>query len=357
MKKMKLFNFLLITIGFLVYGCKPTIESDRIEQVQNFVEINGIKAILPKGYIKNDFIEPKIDDIFGNLTFSENSKNFRMTAKDERIEKLYAYIEKEKAKYPNLSIQPLRNNDIVRIKKDFPSLKNEIDILNASNEVFTYYNSFVRKAIKEAYKIDSARPSGIIDDFFQYQVYFGVLAGVNLLDIYLAAEEAGADTYSRYGTNRDYSNDDNANIYEHCLWNAYGVRYMIQTGRSKDGAIRLMCDVAVKWEAKNHASEDIMFSKLPAVMDLKNNLASRTYMDENVKWGIWILRKWPNQADIRNYFGPKCDVTNGYSTYSSAEGIINSLNSSNARSILKSAQYYANRTLVASAGVKHYPKL
>jgi hypothetical protein len=88
---MKKSNFLsLLTVGLLIIGCKTSIEPTGIDQIQNFVEINGIKATLPNGFSKSDFVEPKIDEIFGNLEFSENLKSFRLTSKDERIEKLYA---------------------------------------------------------------------------------------------------------------------------------------------------------------------------------------------------------------------------------------------------------------------------
>jgi hypothetical protein len=348
--------FTTFICGIVFIGCKDDINEMNPKSETQFIEVNGLKAILPNGYKPNDFKELSFDDLFKNVSFSEKLKNIKsLREKDEKVSQLYDFISKEKKKYPDLSKEPLDKNDVKRISKDFPSLKSEMEIMDNSNEVFLYYNSMVRKSIADKYNVKNLRPSGIVDDYFQYQLYIGILAGVNLIDIYSASNAAGSETLARYGTNRDLTNNNNANAFEHCLWNSFSVINLLTTGRSKSGAIGLMADFGVKWELKNHPSESVMFNDNAAVMDLKNNLAARTYMDDKVSWGVFFLRKKPSKTDILTYFGNQTDFTSGYLANQSATSI-KTLLGTNATTLLKSSYNYTDRSLVVLPS-PHYNKI
>lgn len=104
-------------------------------------------------------------------------------------------------------------------------------------------------------------------------------------------------------------NDYKNNAYRHSLWNALGMKYMIDAGVSKNSSADIMRDVATSYEAAqsewqlfwntasfpgNNPQQIFHWVNMSTIstsgaMDLNNNLVGRTYVYKNIGWGVFGL--------------------------------------------------------------------
>jgi hypothetical protein len=100
---------------------------------------------------------------------------------------------------------------------------------------------------------------------------------------------------------------DQINAFLHSTWNALSIRYILKGApSSEDQAIDFTQDGTSKHEQDNSGNQ---IRNDQSAMDLFNNMAARSWMKDETKWGVGPLRKMPSTEDIVNTMASKANAS------------------------------------------------
>lgn len=327
MKKFR-FNHLLgglLSLSFLVSSCHPDVTDSPVpvESTQTMM-YRGVEVVIPANFPK-EALNPsfsgfatRVQNVFG-VTFSNARVSGEEKQQKQDISELLRMLADEKVKTPDLSKYPLEEADLKRISRDFPSLKTEQDVRKYQDAVFNFYNDLVREAVLQKMVKKNKGARGELALFLTGSpLLLALWVGWPYVWINQARQDADHRVLNdvvggRFGgtSGIDWDvinmNDYKNNAYRHSLWNALGMKYMIDAGVSKNSSADIMRDVATGYEAAqsewqlfwNTASFPgnnpqqifhwVSANSTSGAMDLNNNLVGRTYVYKNIGWGIFGL--------------------------------------------------------------------
>lgn len=327
----------------MVYACKPSVEplaqdsvdlplaADMKQVVYQNVKVN-VRADFPE-----QALNPASLSVYVAYLKGISESKARLAASElPNLSGQYILelLQEAKKQYPDLSNSPIDSKDLKMISKNFPSVKTEEDVWKNHDVIFDFYNDLIREdALRKALKGDKPKANG------------GRLANFEPMDLLAASpiyalwvgwpfiwmQVARSDADHRVVTdvnnfmiptneslpidNASKVDNERGNAFRHSVWNALGVKYMIDAGVSKTRALEKMRDVATTYEAMTGqwgilvATNDALwnnpqqaFDNVPQgnnnAMDLHNNMVGRTYMEKNTSWGIFGLRRMPSYSEI-----------------------------------------------------------
>lgn len=100
---------------------------------------------------------------------------------------------------------------------------------------------------------------------------------------------------------------DQINAFLHSTWNALSIRYILKGApASENQAIDFTQDGTAKHEQDDNGNQ---IRNDQSAMDLFNNMAARSWMKDETKWGIGPLRKMPSVEDIINTMTSKANAS------------------------------------------------
>lgn len=356
----KLVSMVCIVAVSLVYSCKPSIEpSVEATEVAATTELQEVMYRGIKAMVRADFPEralaPKTLVDYVEYLKGIQAPGARLAASDipnlsgQYVLDLMLEIKKG---YPDLSKSPIPDKDMKEIRKNFPTIVKEEDVWKNHDAVFHFYNDLIRedalrKALKEGKpKTGSGRVANFEPmDLLAASPIYALWVGWPF--IWMRRAQTDADHRVVTDVNNGMIptsvplpieadsaakvNHERGNAYRHSVWNALGVKYMIDAGVSRNGALDKMRDVGTTYEAMRGAwrtfvaANDALwnnpqqaFDNVPrsneTAMDLHNNLVGRTYMQNNISWGLFGLRRMPSYSQIcdelrvravnASYYGP-----------------------------------------------------
>lgn len=352
-----------IILAFVLGSCKdneltkeiPLPQTSESEVGYELVDYQGLKVTVPKGFPKealNPTSFPKYVDYLKNIGSVANRRVDAGGGADvSKIDAGYLInlMLETKKTYPDISKSPLKDKDLRQIMKDIPSIRNEQDMWKNNDIVFDYYSDLIREeALRKALKDPKAvKSNGRTDDaillfagtFVVYVAWVGwpyawMLQAQNDADYRVVQDISGGLIPTSKPLPIAAAKDvdgEKGNAYRHSLWNALGVKYMIDAGVSKNRALERMRDVATTYEAIQNqwqlfgATNQFFWNdpqqafgavpdNLNSAMDLNNNLVGRTYMQANTSWGIWQIRSMPSYSQICDEMKNKANSSTNYTS-------------------------------------------
>lgn len=344
----------LISLSYLwlltVLGCNQNEFEEQISpQVPAVVQYQGLEVVFPENMPQEAFnpsltnFSVRVQKLF-DVNFSNARVSGDVSKEEQDISEILQMLAEEKVKTPDLSKYPLHSADLNRIKKDFPSIKNEQDVRKHQDAVFGYYNDIVRETVLQRYlkKTKTARSQNLVVFLTSGPLILALWVGWPYVWIKQAQQDADHRVLNdvvggRFGGtpgidwNIANLNDYKNNAYRHSLWNALGMKYMIDAGVSKNSAVDLMQDVATSYEAAvgnwqlfwntahfpgnnpNQIFHWVDVQSVTSAMDLNNNLVGRTYVYKNIGWGIFGLFRNLSYTDICDHLRNMAENAQYYS--------------------------------------------
>lgn len=362
MKKFR-FNHLwygLLSLSILVSSCHPDVKDSPlpVENTQT-MKYRGVEVVIPANFPK-EALNPsfssfttRAQNVFG-VTFSNARVSGEEKEQKQDISELLKMLAEEKVKTPDLSKYPLQEADLKRISRDFPSLKTEQDVRNYQEAVFNFYNDLVREAVLQKLAKKNKGARGELALFLTGgPLLLALWVGWPYVWINRAREDADHRVLNdmvggRYGGTPGIDwdirnmNDYKNNAYRHSLWNALGVKYMIDAGVSRNSSVNIMRDVATSYEAAqsqwnlfwNTASfpgnnPQQLFpwintnTIIPSgAMDLNNNLVGRTYVYKNIGWGVFGLFRNLSYTEICDHLRTMAENAQYYAPSNGTDPIL-----------------------------------
>ncbi|MBC3795274.1 DUF6973 domain-containing protein [Spirosoma utsteinense] len=314
-----------IAAGLSLASCQkepsvtPSSEDLLSTQQESIITFQGLKVRKPSGVPREmfDFATGKDVREFFDRKYYANS-NGRLSANKIPAGIFYATLEKIVNKYPSeLGMPPYKKEDLKQIHKDFPDLKkdNEEEIQKNVAIIVEYYSRLISNEFEPALAELSASNSGgrleipiengagnqweqaVTRDFPQ--------AGLSVYNAALDARNWATEQFGLPGYG-DAGNLDNwrGNAFKHAAWNAQGVRKMVNGGYERFRAFYIMKLFATAHEKDPNVN--VILTAESNMMDFHNNAQGRTYMKNNIGWGIFGLRSIPGEGNIRNDLGNAC---------------------------------------------------
>ncbi len=114
------------------------------------------------------------------------------------------------------------------------------------------------------------------------------------------------------------------NAFKHMVWNAQGVKKMIWQGYSQWTAYDLTKQFTTAHERDPNVNNgNLDPNNIDTAMDLHNNAQGRSYMKNNISWGVFGLRSMPSESSIKNDMANHCnDDVNQIRYLTSASAIL-----------------------------------
>jgi hypothetical protein len=289
----------------------PSSEGLPSTQQESIISFKGLRVRKPTGVPSELFALSNGEAVreYFDKKFHSNS-NARLGTAVGKFDDgfFYGTLEEIAKKYPSeLGITPYSEKTMKQVRKDFPDLLTEEDVLKNAPTIVSYYNRLISNEFEpELAKSKNANKGGrLLIDYGTANQWEQELArgdpqaGIIMFNAKLDSE---------HWTQADYgSQEDNwrGNAYKHAVLNCQGVRKFINSGRNQWEAYDKVKQFATAHE-RHPDTGDLMIDER-AVMDLHNNAIGRTYMKNRVSWGIFGIRSMPDEGQIRSEFRAHCD--------------------------------------------------
>jgi hypothetical protein len=308
-KSINYFLFIFFIVFFV--SCQKS-EVYPIEE-ESVIVFKGLRVIKPAG-IPSELFELKDGEAVKNYLVKRiyGSSGGRVAIGSVTSDDFKSLLDKIVEKYPNnLGVLPYSNAVYSRIRHDFPDINTEEKAQENAEIIILYYNRLISSELEvELSKLRNKSGSGRV----------AIDYNNNWKDLNpWEQEEARADPVAGYcvsqakdnatlWTNQHYGNQADGwrgNAFKHATWNSNGVGKMINSGYSRWSAYTLMKRFALAHE--RDPDTGVLGVTENYVMDLHNNVLGRSYMRDNITWGLLGLRKMPSESEIQNHWRDYCD--------------------------------------------------
>lgn len=322
MKKVSIYQIFILLFPILLFSCRKEEiiqpESIKVSSLKK-IEFKG-ETVLVASSINPELLVQTNEEFMAYLNSYTNSNariaaNSLMLSLQETVE----IINKYRSKYPDLSWEKeLSKQDIKRIFKDFQSITSEDEIREKSDLILSFYNGLLKievlpELINAAKNKKKARGINVsISDMNPYESGIVWNHPIWAASYFAAGQQALiAAGYATDGTKM--------NAVQHSTWNCFIIKKVILSGGSKSSAITYAraTTSAHEWNTEGTSK---LYSNHTA-MDLHNNMAGRTWMDENTSWGVLFLRKMPSDNTIISWMTDRANEAGNWQNTTNILGI------------------------------------
>lgn len=300
MKKIVIYLFL---IPFLFASCNENVltpedlSSEQFKLIDFKGETVKISADFPE-----EFFNQSLEDFSNYLEHKVNRNTRAISGSSLTYDELEEILSKIAKKYPAVNYNKISDEDLKRIMIDIPSINSLKDALSKVEIIFEYYSTLAKNdAVKEYLTFNSKKANLKIsessDDAPLPEQIFLIDNPLRGLQYVRAANLAKSTTQSEWGGD---DGNGKANAFQHSVWNCFIISKIIKyTPSSKTSAINFAQNGTSYHEMTNEGAQ---IHDADAAMDLHNNQAARNWMSDEVKWGVFGLRKMPSNSDIITYW-------------------------------------------------------
>jgi hypothetical protein len=337
----KIFSLLLAGMSIATTSCqKESVEVSNEAGVDEVIMFKGIKVLKPASVPQ---------EVFGFQTNYESAQFLRLlpaatpSAREKvapfpyAIPVFYETLKRVAQKYPKMDEWPYSEKDLKQISKDFPEIKTAEHVQKNSEVIVAYYDRLIQNDISvELPKLKntkSGRLRSYDDNSNPYEATLANVFPIAGLCVSNARYDSQAWTNERFGSHLPDSWKGNA--FKHAVWNAQGVRKMINSGYGRYESYNLMKLFATAHEQDPNLGGAINANDVNTCMDLHNNAIGRSYMKNSTGWGIFGVRNMPDENEIKNVWEYHC---NNYLLYKTTPADILNLTYGNVNA-LASADY------------------
>lgn len=233
----------------------------------------------------------------------------RAAASSFSLEELASITEPIVDKYPDLSQNPLKTDDLERILHDFPDFKEEKSVREHSDIVLQYYNGLIKNelssAIEQALKTKGGGrlASGSFGRINSLEWQHLTNNPVMISKYNYASQKAEYEAGVRFGATSSWppysggaGDGGRGNAFQHAVWNCLIIREAMYASYSKNNAILFTRNITSDHECDDNGNR--VYENNEA-MDLHNNLSARSWFGNNSSGSVWpFVMNVPSEADI-----------------------------------------------------------
>jgi hypothetical protein len=281
-------------------------------------DFKGEKVLISATFPKELFNQSTQDfeAYYNKLSGSDNTRNSG-EKKIISLDELHEVLRNSLKKYPQVNFdQDISETDLKQIYKDFPGITTKEQALSKIELIFEYYNTLCKNDVANAVvKIENftnanGRVNGPSPDNLSTPERNHLLSNPVYAVNYTQAAKDAMQFESMYAISYfggATGKQDQINAFLHSTWNALSIRYILKGApSSEDQAIDFTQDGTSKHEQDNSGNQ---IRNDQSAMDLFNNMAARSWMKDETKWGVGPLRKMPSTEDIVNTMASKANAS------------------------------------------------
>lgn len=230
-----------------------------------------------------------------------NTSDFKKDLSKISSSEIFEIIKNGIALYP-FTQEDFSEEQIAKIKKDIPSIKDKEDAQKKKSIISDYYNLLLIKHLEK--EIDKKKNAKVLaispDNTNELEKQLALqdpLAAYCFGDI--AKSECQTMTTEVFGCYLPDSKQLNA--FKHSSWNAIGVQELVQYSRNKWTSLDRIKTFACAHEHVEVNGQWILPDDGSVAMDLHNNLAGRTYMYNQITTFLGVAGNIPSDGQIKNH--------------------------------------------------------
>jgi hypothetical protein len=256
----------------------------------------------------------QVNTYLDNLYSKANARVSAHTTEDVSQAAYYSMVNEIVKKYLDVDKPPYKQNNLSKIFRDFPDFKTIEDLEKNSEYILNYYNRIIIVDLKNELAVRKTSSKSARDYNNDGTPCERELSNQDVLAgqaYYNAKFDAINWTQAAFGT--DVPDDWRGNAFKHAVWNAQGVRKMINAGRNQWAAYDWGKKIGTAHELDCPATPGTLNPNNASVcMDLHNNAMGRTYVKHAVRTNIWgTVRFTPSEASLREEFEVRCKDQSG----------------------------------------------